>query len=166
MPVTLRNNEVIRSWFDIREVRFEGDEDGPGIEKAAAYIRSLIENEIQVNKVESNRIVLAGYSQGAILTLYTALTHDKPLGGAVAISGWLPLAKRFPADVNEANKQIHFFQMHGDQDEVVPIQVFRQSRAYVENNHIADFTFKVYSGMGHDPSKELLEDVQNYINQL
>lgn len=63
----------------------------------------FIVDEEMINKeiaagIPSNRIVLAGFSQGGALSLYTGLQYDKPLAGIVAMSCWLPLAKaKFPA---------------------------------------------------------------------
>ena len=37
------------------------------------------------------------FSQGGAVALYSALTHPQPVGGVVALSTWLPLAKSFPA---------------------------------------------------------------------
>jgi predicted esterase len=154
------------SWFDFYEVAFAGREDANGIEKASEYVKSLIDNEIKSSGLTSRQIVLAGYSQGSLLALYTALTFDKPLAGAVAISGFLPLAKRFPAQMNECNKDIPIFQVHGDEDEIVPIDVYLQSKEYTQTQSIGTATFKVYQGMGHDPSDKLLHDVANFIHKL
>merc|ERR1711862_285875 len=37
---------------------------------------------------KANRIILGGFSQGAALALYAALTYDRPLAGVVSIAGW------------------------------------------------------------------------------
>ena len=46
--------------------------------------------------IPSNRVLIGGFSQGGALALYAALTLEKPLAGAMALSSWLPLANDFP----------------------------------------------------------------------
>jgi len=39
----------------------------------------------------TRRIVLAGFSQGAVMSLLVGLTHPERLGGVIVFSGFLPL---------------------------------------------------------------------------
>ena len=63
--------------------------------------------EEEKNGIPSSRIVLAGFSQGGAVALYSALTMDKPLAGIAGLSTWLPLHKSFPG-VSKIN-QIFLF---------------------------------------------------------
>ena len=42
--------------------------------------------------IASERIVIAGFSQGGALALNAALRHPEPLAGILALSAYLPLA--------------------------------------------------------------------------
>ena len=42
--------------------------------------------------IQSNRIILAGFSQGGAMALYAGLRYEKPLAGLLALSAYLPLA--------------------------------------------------------------------------
>lgn len=39
----------------------------------------------------SRRIVVTGFSQGGVVALLVALTHERMLGGAIVLSGYLPV---------------------------------------------------------------------------
>uniref|UniRef100_S4RV49 Acyl-protein thioesterase 1 n=1 Tax=Petromyzon marinus TaxID=7757 RepID=S4RV49_PETMA len=94
MPVTLNLRQMMPSWFDIIGLSPDASEDEDGIKRAAETVRGLIEQEIKAG-IPSHRIVLAGFSQGGALSLYTALTSRHKLGGVVALSCWLPLRDSF-----------------------------------------------------------------------
>ena len=70
-------------------------EDADGIEKAAAMVHSLIEEEIN-RGISSHRIIVGGFSQGGALSLYSSLRSKRTLGGVVTLSCWLPLPANFP----------------------------------------------------------------------
>ena len=59
-------------------------EDADGIEKAAAMVHSLIEEEIN-RGISSHRIIVGGFSQGGALSLYSSLRSERALGGVVAL---------------------------------------------------------------------------------
>ena len=48
--------------------------------------------------IPRNRIFIGGFSQGGAVALYTAFAVNKPIGGIVALSTWLPLHKTLMND--------------------------------------------------------------------
>ena len=52
-------------------------------------IEQLILSEVHIG-IDPERILLAGFSQGAALCLMTALTTLHDIGGVVSLSGWIP----------------------------------------------------------------------------
>lgn len=59
---------------------------------STSSINSLITAELDDNpNIPPSRIIVGGFSQGAALSLLTTLTNERKLGGAIALSGWLPL---------------------------------------------------------------------------
>ena len=127
IPVTLNMGMRMRAWYDIVRLDARG-QDEAGIRRSAASIGDLIAREID-RGVPSSRIVLAGFSQGAAIGLFTGLRHAAPLGGILALSGYLPLHKSLPAEASEANHQVEILQAHGQHDDVVPCQLGRDSAA-------------------------------------
>src|SRR3954447_4615585 len=68
--------------------------DYPQLRRAASYINELIEREITVEGIPPERIFVAGYSQGGLLTLTTALISKYKLGGFISLCGLLPCSNK------------------------------------------------------------------------
>lgn len=56
-------------------------------------ISSLVSSEIDAG-IPANRIVVGGFSQGAVISYLTALTSERKLAGVVALSGFLGMADK------------------------------------------------------------------------
>ena len=118
IPVTLNMGMRMRAWYDIVNLDARG-QDETGIRRSAASIEELIARQVD-RGVPSSRIVLAGFSQGAAMALFTGLRHAAPLAGILALSGYLPLHESLPGEASEANQQVKILQAHGQHDDVVP----------------------------------------------
>jgi len=103
-------------------------QDEQGIRRSAGWIRELIDCEVD-RGVPARRIVLAGFSQGGAMALFTGLRHPERLAGIMCLSGYLPLADSLSAEATDASRRdIAIFQAHGTYDDVVPCVWARQSR--------------------------------------
>lgn len=60
-----------------------------GISESIQFIESIIIAQV-ASGIDSRRIVLAGFSQGAALSLMVGLTSLYELGGIISMSGWIP----------------------------------------------------------------------------
>jgi phospholipase/carboxylesterase len=81
-------------------------------------VLALIAHEV-ARGIPAERIVLAGFSQGAAMTLHTAVRLPYRLAGIIALSGYLPLADRFAQERTAANLHTPVFMAHGLHDGVV-----------------------------------------------
>ena len=117
--VTINNGQVMRSWYDIKSMDLHNRADINGVESSEKLVHELI-NEQLANGIAANKIILAGFSQGGVLSLFTGLRFDKPLAGIMALSCYLPNADKLPTQLNEANNSTPILQHHGKQDNVVP----------------------------------------------
>jgi phospholipase/carboxylesterase len=90
-------------------------------------VQRLIEREAGRGMAPA-RIVLAGFSQGAAITLHTGLRQAEPLAGLVALSGYLPLAEKFAAERHAGSRDVPILMAHGSEDPVVPVARGRSSR--------------------------------------
>ena len=89
IPVTLNMGMKMRAWYDIVSLDARG-QDETGIRRSGEQIEALIARE-EERGVPASRIVLAGFSQGSAMALFTGLRYPRRLGGIVALSGYLPL---------------------------------------------------------------------------
>ncbi|HEV7915313.1 MAG TPA: alpha/beta hydrolase [Albitalea sp.] len=119
MPVTINNGYVMRAWYDILGANLAQREDEPGLRRSLAQVQALIDAERQ-RGIASERIVLAGFSQGCAMTLLAGLRQPQRLAGLVGMSGYLPLASTLAAERSPANADVPIFLAHGRSDPVVP----------------------------------------------
>lgn len=117
--VTINNGYVMRSWYDIKSMDLHNRADMAGVEASELLVRALIQEQI-ASGIPANKIILAGFSQGGVLSLFTGLRFEQTLAGIMALSCYLPTADKLPAQLHDANKSTAILQHHGSQDEVVP----------------------------------------------
>jgi phospholipase/carboxylesterase len=129
--VTINGGMRMRAWYDILGWDAAAPEDGDGIRASAAQVTRLIEREIG-RGIDTPRIALAGFSQGGAIALHTALRETRPLGGAVGLSTYLPLADTLPAERSEANASLPVLMAHGTTDPVIPLESAVASRRLLE----------------------------------
>ncbi len=138
-PVTVNAGYSMRAWYDIKSLTPEGRDDEEGIRESAQRIEAYITRE-RVQGIASQRIVLAGFSQGGAIALYTGLRHDEPLGGILALSTYLPLRSQLSAEASVANRKVPILMCHGVRDGVVSLPFGEQSRdAMVAAGHAIDW---------------------------
>jgi phospholipase/carboxylesterase len=130
-PVTINMGMPMRAWYDILQMG-GGREDDAGVRASQALLEALIARERQ-RGIESQRIVLAGFSQGGAIALHTGLRHAERLAGILALSTYLPLAASLASERSPASEGLPVFMAHGRLDEVIPIARARQSREHLES---------------------------------
>jgi len=82
--------------------------------------------------MSSERIVLAGFSQGGAIVLYTGLRHAERLAGIMALSTYLIAPDKLAVDASAANRKVPIFMAHGTADPVVRFQWGEASRRLLE----------------------------------
>jgi len=118
MPVTINGGYRMPAWYDILGADLVRREDEAGLRRSREAIESLIAQE-KARGIAAQRIVLAGFSQGCAMALFTGLRHAERLGGIIAMSGYLPLALTTAAERHLANAATPIFMGHGSRDPVV-----------------------------------------------
>src|SRR5256885_16158166 len=82
--VTINNGMRMRAWYDIAAVDLTNRADLAGVPESQAQIEALIERE-KARGMRPERIVLAGFSQGGAVAVYTGLVHAQRLAGIMAL---------------------------------------------------------------------------------
>ena len=118
-PVTINNGMAMRAWYDIKGMQIADKQDEPGIRQSIAQLDDLIAHEVE-RGIPSQRVLLAGFSQGGAIVLAGGVRHAAKLAGIVALSTYLPLAEKTAAERSDANKGLPIFMGHGSIDNVVP----------------------------------------------
>ena len=123
IPITINGGYVMPAWYDITEIAIDRKIDTTQLIDSSEEIRRLIDREID-RGIPSNRIVLAGFSQGGAVSYQTALTYMQPLAGLLCMSTYF--ATKDTVTPNSANKNLPIFICHGSRDPMVPERMGQQ----------------------------------------
>jgi phospholipase/carboxylesterase len=126
-PVTINSGFQMRAWYDIVGLDRRSPEDEAGIRESAEAIGALVRRERE-RGIAADRLVLAGFSQGGAMALFTALRWPERLAGVVGLSTYLPLAAKLQEEAHPANAAAPVFMAHGTFDPIVPPALGEGSR--------------------------------------
>ncbi|QDU65936.1 alpha/beta hydrolase [Engelhardtia mirabilis] len=129
--VTINGGMVMPAWYDILGMDFERREDEAGVLLSTRRLEALIADQ-RAQGIASERIVVAGFSQGGAIALHAGLRHAEPLAGIMALSTYMVLGESLEAQASEANRGVPILQCHGSQDPMVPIGRGQAARERME----------------------------------
>ncbi|KAJ7693548.1 Phospholipase/carboxylesterase [Mycena rosella] len=155
-PVTYSRGMHRPSWFDVAALPpGDAEYDEPAITESIAAIENLILSQIH-RGVDSRRIILVGFSQGAALSLMVALSTLHDLGGVASLSGWIPPRAR---DQMIASPNVPILWCHGTADVEIPIAVGENAVSYLRKHLRDKIQYKTYPGLGHTINDEEVNDL-------
>jgi len=161
-PVTINNGFVMRSWYDIKTMDLDGRADIATLQQSERLINELIEQQISQG-IAADSIILAGFSQGGVLSLYSALRGPHKLAGIVGLSCYLA-SNELPAHGADAiNAKTPIFSSHGQQDMTVPFAAGREAATALSHAGF-DVTWSQYP-MEHWVCEEQLLKLGQWVAQ-
>lgn len=161
IPVTINGGMVMPAWYDIKSLDARG-QDEAGIRRSEAAIRALIERE-EARGVPSERIVLAGFSQGGAMAIHTGLRFPRRLAGIMVLSAYLPLHETLAGELEAANARTPILQAHGLHDPMVPLSLAQQSRGWLQRHDIAVEWYDY--PMAHQVCLEQIQDIGRWLGR-
>ena len=162
-PITIYSGFPMRAWYDLlKEGWGHKVEDRHGIEQAGKFVFECIQEEID-RGLNPRQIVLAGFSQGGALALFSGLRYPAQLAGIIALSTYLPVADSTAKEKHAANAEIPILYMHGLFDDVIPHSVAITSR---ENLHKLGYKVEARDyDVGHSVSPQQIVDISSWITR-
>jgi len=118
--VTINGGYVMRSWYDIKSMDLHDRADIQGVMSSEKAVQQLIHEQI-AQGISADNIILAGFSQGGVMSLFTGLRFNQGLAGIIALSCYLPGGEHLPEQLADENRATPILQHHGEQDDVVPL---------------------------------------------
>lgn len=136
-------------WFPIS--RIEPADMHRGVESVAATLDHFLDAELARLSLPPERLILAGFSQGAMLSLHLGLRRPTSPAAVVGLSGLLPA----PAPERPDGPPI--FLAHGDADDVIPVQAMLMAAMMLGAGGRA-VQWHIAPGVGHgvDPDTMML----------
>jgi len=159
IPVTVNGGVVMPAWYDILDMSIDRKVDTKQLNQSADDIIALVEQEI-AKGIPSERIILAGFSQGGAVAYQAALSYHKPLAGLLAMSTYLATADTI--ELNQNNAKLPLMIMHGSQDPVVPEALGQFAKSFVTEKGY-QCQYKTYV-MPHSVCAEQIDDISQWLN--
>ena len=129
--VTINNGMRMRAWYDIAAADLNNRADLAGVRQSQGQLEALIDHE-KARGMHSERIVVAGFSQGGAIALYTGLRHGERLAGIMALSTYLVAPDRLAVESSAANRDVPIFMAHGTADPIVRFEWGEASKRMLE----------------------------------
>ena len=115
--------------------------------------------------VPSSRIVLAGFSQGGALSLFSGLTSTPPVAGIGVLSGYLPLSEEVKGTAPLSARGVPVWMGHGEDDEVVLLQWAEASHAALQEMGMESVQWNAYRHTAHEANPDELKDFAGWLEQ-
>jgi phospholipase/carboxylesterase len=130
-------------WFSLRDWTPAGIE--AGLRRVKPIVDQLIDSLLEEYSLPPSALVLSGFSQGTMLSLYTGLQREQPVAGILAYSGAL-----FGVDDNkiEIRARPPVCLVHGTMDEVVPFAASQMAEQELKKHNISAELHPL-DGLGH-----------------
>lgn len=162
-PVSINGGMTMRAWYDMRMTPAGIQQDAAHIAESRAILTGLIENE-RARGIASERIVLAGFSQGGAIALHTGLRHPHALAGILAMSAPVPQVENLVRELHPANSRLPVFMTHGTRDSVVPFAYAEAGRRLLQT-HGVSVEWRDYP-MGHQVIPAEIEDIGVWLRRV
>ena len=162
-PISMNNGYEMRAWYDLYGLSMQDKQDEEGMREMQTTIEALIAQE-KSKGIYSNNIVLAGFSQGGAMALFTALRHQEKLAGILALSTYVPLKQTLATETNKANANTPIFMAHGSFDTVITLDTCKISLDLLHSLHFA-VQWHEYP-MAHGVCDEEIQDINQFLNEI
>lgn len=164
--VDLGGHSTGRAWFPIRVADMQvgvpldlSEQIPPGLKKARELARQFIDKL----GVSPSKLVIGGFSQGAMLATDLMLHMDEPPAGLALLSGTL-ISKNEWAELAAQRPGFRFFQAHGARDQVLS---FAHSQGLEKLFKTAGWQGQLFRFEGgHEIPSEVLIQLGSYLRKV
>jgi phospholipase/carboxylesterase len=118
-------------WFGLRD--WSPVSMTSGAESIAPWLNEFVDAEMKLNNVPASRVVLCGFSQGTMMSLYIALRRPEKIAGVLGYSGALLGAEQWQK--NQVQKT-DICLVHGVADTVVPVTAYYHASQMLQQHDI------------------------------
>lgn len=149
-PVTINGGMVMRAWYDIAYTDIGRTPDLEGIADSLREVSAFIQAEKGAG-ISPQRILIAGFSQGAVLAIEAISQFQDAIGGAIALSGYLARSSGLP--MGRGSQRI--FLAHGTEDPIVPFELGLAAKSELETKG-----YEVSWGEWRMPHSVCIEEIE------
>jgi phospholipase/carboxylesterase len=118
-----------RHWYVLREV---GSPDRETFLQTFALLSNWLDGVLAENEITPDRLVLGGFSQGAVMAYSLGLGAGRPQpAGILAFSGFIPRVEGFELDL-DGRAGLPVSISHGSLDPIISVEFAREARTRLE----------------------------------
>ena len=139
-------------------------ENEPWLSSALGMIDQIVDS-VATAGLEPKAVLIAGFSQGACLSLEYAARESRPIGAVAGLSGALIGAPDEPYYPMQDVKDLPVFLGSGTDDDHVSPELVRESARHFEDNG-AHVDIRIYEGMTHTINDDEMAAVRDMIQRL
>jgi phospholipase/carboxylesterase len=133
-----------------------------GLDEARAAIVAFLDALEKQEGISLDRLVLGGFSQGAMLSMDVALRTERKLSGLVLLSGSY-IAEREWKPRMSARKGTPVFQSHGATDPILPFEVAERLHTELGDAGL-DVDFHRFAG-GHGIPPNVMQELGSWLSK-
>jgi len=159
--VTMNMGMAMPSWYDIVGLDERSNENCAGIEQSQMRIKSILQKEHDETGLPYSRMLLAGFSQGGALSVFTGLQLDESLAGIILMSGYLPAVSMLK--LTQPNTPV--WHGHGNMDPLVQYAMAEKSKSKLIEMGLKDYTLNSYP-IPHTVSPSELNDAILFLEKV
>lgn len=153
------------AWYDLKVNGGARVYDYAQAVKSRNLILSFISNACKTLNLDSSRVVVLGFSQGAIMAYELALASGGRIAAIAPLSGrMMDETKALPVKWEKLNN-LHVFIGHGSSDNVLPIEESVKADKFFRDNKLKHIAFHTYK-MAHSISGQEINDLKIWFKEL
>ncbi|MGH1413057.1 MAG: alpha/beta hydrolase [Pelagimonas sp.] len=134
-------------WFPIPWIDGSSEEESmEGMDRAVQDLNAFLDALMVDEDLLPEQVAIFGFSQGTMMALHVAPRREDPVAGLVAFSGRL-LQPELLAD--EVVSKMPILLVHGDQDDVVPVQSLPEAAEGLQNAGFKEVFAHIQEGTAH-----------------
>lgn len=134
-----------------------------GAEKAAPILNEFLDKLLMEYDLPPEKLALVGFSQGTMMSLYTAPRRADPIAGVMGYSGALVGGEMLIGNPKTSKCPIHL--IHGDYDSVVPVAAYYHATTTLRMAGL-DVTGSVTSGLPHSIDRKGIDDGGQFLRKV
>ncbi len=162
-PVSLNQGYVMRAWYDLGMGPEGYVQNREHVMESVAIVANLVQREHD-RGIPTNRVLLAGFSQGGVVALEAGLASPRPLAGIMALSAPLVDVDGLLSRMSPEGRSLPLFLGHGTEDEMVPVHLGRTLRQRLTDAGVRA-EWHEYP-IGHSVSLPEIRDISHWLGKL
>jgi len=148
-----------RQWFSIRDIT---EQNRPArVRQAGAEVSAWVDSALAARGLGRERLVVVGFSQGAILANWLALHRQPAPMAVVALSG--RLAEDAPPTPGMTSAPVLL--VHGARDGVMPVGLADEAARGLEARS-ASVRVRVLPALGHGVDGAVIQEVRQFLSEV